>query len=117
MVHWGEVWTPGANMATTLEVDRDIELDGHPVPKGKYSMWMVVSEDGRWTLVLDTDWSRFHTMRPREHDGQIRYSIRAETSPHTEVLTFSFPEITATGGVLAMHWADRVVRLAIRVRP
>ena len=34
-VHWGEVWTPGANFATTFEVDKNIKLDGHPVPKGK----------------------------------------------------------------------------------
>lgn len=116
-VHWGEVWTPGANMATTLEVDKEIELDGHVVPKGKYSMWMVVSRDDAWTMVLDPDWNRFHTMRPAERDGQIRYAIAATTSPHTEVLTFWFPEITATGGVLEMQWADKAVKLAIKVRP
>ncbi len=26
VVHWGEVWTPGANWATTLEVDRPVAL-------------------------------------------------------------------------------------------
>ena len=26
-VSWGEVWTPGANMATTLETDHDIVLE------------------------------------------------------------------------------------------
>ena len=32
VVHWGEVWTPGANWGTTLEVDRAIKLNGHDVP-------------------------------------------------------------------------------------
>ena len=27
VVHWGELWTPGANWATTLEVDRDMVLN------------------------------------------------------------------------------------------
>lgn len=114
-VHWGEVWTPGANMATTLEVDKDIELDGHVVAKGKYSVWMVVSADDRWTLVLDTVWNRFHTVRPP--GGQIRFPVTAVASPHTEVLTWGFPEVTATGGAAVMHWADKAVRLGINVRP
>ena len=31
-IKWQEVWTPGANFATTLEVSRDVRIDGHPVP-------------------------------------------------------------------------------------
>ena len=46
VVHWAEVWTPGANYATTLEVNNPVRLDGHPVAKGKYSVWLVVREQG-----------------------------------------------------------------------
>src|SRR5215211_700463 len=80
VVHWGEVWTPGANWATTLEVTRDAQLDGHPVPKGKYSMWMVVSPS-TWTMVLDTTWQRYHTEAPDSAAGQVRIPVRPETSP------------------------------------
>src|SRR5512143_914055 len=52
-VKWNEVWTPGANYATTLEINRDIRLDGHPVSKGKYSVWLVVRQSGPWTMMLD----------------------------------------------------------------
>ena len=41
VVRWGEVWTPGANWATTLELSRDATIEGTPVRKGKYSMWMA----------------------------------------------------------------------------
>ncbi len=41
VVHWGEMWTPGANWATTLRVSRDVRLDGHLVPAGEYSVWFV----------------------------------------------------------------------------
>ena len=117
LVHWGEVWTPGANMATTLEADRDIAIDGHPVPKGKYSVWLVVAQEGPWTFVLDPDAGRFHTNRPRERDGQIRFPVAANAAPDTEVLTWSFPEVTATGTTAVLQWADRAVRLAITVTP
>lgn len=115
LIRWGEVWTPGANMATTLETDRDITIDGHEVPKGEYSVWLVVAREGPWTLVLDPDAGRFHTNRPREEPGQIRFPVAAQAAPETEVLTWSFPEISATGTTAVMRWADREVRLPITV--
>ena len=115
LVHWGETWTPGANMATTLETDRDIAIDGHPVPAGRYSVWLVVAREGPWTLVLDPDAGRFHTNRPREEPGQIRFPVAAVQAAETEVLTWSFPDVSATGTSAVMQWADRAVRLPITV--
>src|ERR671912_35798 len=40
IVRWDEVWTPGANWATTFDVTKDLTLGGQRVPKGKYSMWI-----------------------------------------------------------------------------
>ena len=31
VVTWGEVWTPGANLATTLEVGKDVKINGQPL--------------------------------------------------------------------------------------
>jgi DUF2911 family protein len=31
VVTWGEVWTPGANLATTLELSKNAKLEGHPI--------------------------------------------------------------------------------------
>ena len=116
-VHWGEVWTPGANMATTLEVSRDVELDGHRVPRGKYSLWFVVAEGEQWTLLLHPDWDRFHTARPDATEGLVRFAVQAVAAPPTEVLTFSFPDVSDTGAVLQFEWDDRRIRIPINVRP
>ena len=35
VVTWQEVWTPGANWATTLEVSRNVRVNGHQLPLGK----------------------------------------------------------------------------------
>lgn len=45
-VKFGHVWTPGANRSTTLAVSKDVSINGHAVPKGKYSVWMVVAPRG-----------------------------------------------------------------------
>ncbi|MEO8226708.1 MAG: DUF2911 domain-containing protein [Gemmatimonadota bacterium] len=116
-VHWGEVWTPGANMATTLQADHDIVLDGQPVPKGKYSVWMVLDSAARWTMVLDTVWEQYHEDRPPARGGQLRWAITPASAAPTEALTWSFPSVSATGGTIRMAWADRAVDLPYRVAP
>jgi len=116
-VHWREVWTPGANMATTIELSRDVAIEGHAVPRGRYSIWFIVDESDQWMLLLDSTWSRFHTSRPPEDGGVVRFPVRVGTGPVTEVLTFSFPDVSDTGTVLQFQWDDRVIRMAITVRP
>jgi len=113
-VHWGEVWTPGANWATTVDVDKNIELNGHAVPAGKYSLWMIVQPE-EWTVVLDPTSRLFHTNPPDSSDAQIRFTVVPEERPHQEILTFSFPEVSATGGTMAMHWATTYVPLSFAV--
>ena len=113
-VHWGEVWTPGANWATTVGVDKDIELNGHPVPAGRYSLWMIVQPE-EWTVVLDPTSKLFHTNPPDSSDSQIRFAVVPEERAHKEILTFSFPEVSATGGTMAMHWATTYVPLSFAV--
>ena len=116
-VHWGEVWTPGANYATTLETDKAITLDGHAVPKGKYSVWFVVRESGDWTLVLDPKWRQFHNMPPDSTPAQIRFAVRAHDAPFTEVLTWSMPALRVDGGTLAFNWDRTAVALDVGVAP
>jgi hypothetical protein len=116
-VKWGEVWTPGANQATTIEVSNNVQLDGHPLAKGKYSVWMEVKEHGDWTLIIDTMANRFHMNRPKPDSSQLRYAVHPQKTESTEALTWSFPAITATGTTLVMQWGRVRVPIRITVPP
>jgi hypothetical protein len=115
-VHWGEIWTPGANLATKLTVNKDIVIEERPVPKGSYSVWIVVDR-GPWEMVLDEDTTLFHTQGPKERPGQIRFPITREKRPFMEVLTWWFPEVKLSGATLAMQWDTVYVPLHLRVTP
>jgi hypothetical protein len=117
VVKWDEVWTPGANWATILETSKPITLEGHPVAKGKYSVWLVVRQSGQWTMVLDPDHHRFHMEPPDSSAAQIRFTVKSAPAPVTDVLTWSFPRIGVSGGTLAMQWAESVVAMDLKVSP
>jgi len=116
VVKWGDHWTPGANWATTIEVDRDVRLNGEALPKGRYSIWAIVEPD-RWTLELRRTWHKFHVPVPTDSgDVQLRLDVRPESGPPTDILTFDFPVVSPAGTTLRFRWGTVVVPLEIVVR-
>ncbi len=116
-VRWDEVWTPGANYATTFEVDKNVKLNGKPVAKGKYSVWMVVKKTGDWTFVLDPKVRRYHMNPPDSAASQVRFPVAVQAVPFTDVLTWSMPELRMTGGTLVMDWERVRVPVNVEVEP
>jgi hypothetical protein len=116
IVRWGQVWTPGANWATTFEVDRDIRIEGQPLPRGKYSVWMMPAlKPDSWTVILNRAARRFHVIRPDPAEDQLRFKVPADSAPHLELLSFSFPVVTRTGATLAFHWAGTLLPLRLDI--
>ena len=116
VVHWGEIWTPGANWSTSLETDRDILLNGLRVPKGKYSVWLVTSRDSAWTFFLHRDPRIWHTRRPTgTADDVVRFRVQPETLPHMEALAWYFPTVEREATMLRMHWGTTAVTVRIAV--
>lgn len=118
-VRWGEVWTPGANFATTFETNRPVRIEGVSVPVGKYSVWMIVTQDSSWTMLLDPRPRLFHMDHPKPDSTHIRIPVRvnANADEKQEILTWSFPAVTARGGSIAMHWDRTRVTMDFTVEP
>lgn len=117
LIAWGAVWTPGANWATTLDVDRDVRIEGQPLPRGRYSVWMIPAmKPDPWTVVLSRSARRFHVVHPDPKDEALRFRVSADSAPHVEVLTFSFPAVSRTGATLAFQWAETVVPIRLDVQ-
>jgi DUF2911 family protein len=117
VVYWGEMWTPGANWATTLEVNREIHLNGQPVPAGKYSVWIVPQADGPWTFHLNKEPRLFHTRHPKPEDQFLTLRVTPGRTDHVEVLTFDFPRIVQDGATLRLRWGRTAVAVEVAVRP
>lgn len=117
IVHWGEVWTPGANYATTIEVSKPITLSGRAVAQGKYSMWLIPAATGAWTMVLDPRARLFHTEMPDSAANQIRFPVQPQTAPFEEILTFGFTGMSVSGASLDLRWGTTLVSMPVRVTP
>jgi hypothetical protein len=116
VVTWGERWTPGANWATTVEVDHDVRVNGALLTKGKYGLWTIVRPD-QWTVEFHPRWRKFHLPPPDSGEARLRLTVRPDRGPPVEVLTFDFPEVRPAAATLRLRWGPVVVPLDIRAVP
>jgi hypothetical protein len=114
IVPWNVVWTPGANWATTFDVDKDIKLNGVDVPAGKYSVWAIPRED-QWLMMLNPDPKIFHFMKPDSTQATVHIPVDPEKGEHTEMLTWSFSRVRGDFAVLEMAWGDAVLPMQVEV--
>ena len=116
VVKFGSTWTPGANWATTIEVNKEVHIEGQPVPKGKYSVWTIPQQD-QWTVSLSSTWKRFHVQGPDPSAREIRFTVKPQEAPELDVLTFTFPDVAADSTTLLLRWGTTAVPMHIEVMP
>jgi len=69
---WGELvpydkpWRAGANKSTELETDKDLMIQGHKLPAGKYSVFITPSEKGQWAVIFNSETGQWGIKRTGE---------------------------------------------------
>lgn len=115
-VTWGEVWTPGANKATTLTITKPVRLGGQEVPAGSYSVWIAVRADSDWVFHLHPDTTRYHIPHPSATEMVFSLPVTPQrTDDVRETLTFDFEFVRANGAVLQLRWDHTLVGIDIEV--
>jgi hypothetical protein len=114
IVPYGAAWDPGADAASTITFDGDVELEGHPMPKGTYSIW-AVPEPEKWTFILSHAAKVFHQPYPEGKDA-LRLTLTPRTGAYMETLGFYFPMVDADSALLYLHWGETVAPVRLRAR-
>jgi hypothetical protein len=78
LVPYNVVWRTGANEATFIEVSQDVTVEGQSLKPGKYSIFTIPKESGKWTVIFNSDWDLEH--------GHFQYNekndvLRVEVAP------------------------------------
>ena len=54
LVPYNKVWRTGANNATTIEVNKDVKINGQDLKAGKYAIFTIPTE-GDWTVIFNSE--------------------------------------------------------------
>ncbi|MFD2037272.1 DUF2911 domain-containing protein [Belliella marina] len=78
LVPYNEVWRTGANEATFVEFDTDILVEGSVLPAGKYSLFTIPKQSGKWTVIFNSDWDLEHGHFQYKEENDV---LRVESTP------------------------------------
>ncbi|HTR36254.1 MAG TPA: DUF2911 domain-containing protein [Bryobacteraceae bacterium] len=94
LVPYGEVWCTGANWATKITTENDLDVNGLKLPKGSYSIWTLPGEK-EWKLIINKQTGQFHLDYDESQDfARVAMNLKKLSSP---VETFRI-EIASEGG-------------------
>jgi hypothetical protein len=60
LVPYDKVWRTGANEATVIEFDEDVNVAGQPLKEGKYSLWTIPTKSD-WTIIFNEETGQWGT--------------------------------------------------------
>jgi hypothetical protein len=116
LVPYGKVWCPGANVATGLTTEADLQIGTLKLPKGTWSIWAIPGEK-EWTLVVNKQSGQNHLdYDPAQDFGRTKMNVKMLSSP---VETFKI-ELSSNGGnkgTLALIWETTEASIPFTVLP
>lgn len=114
LVPYGEVWRTGANEATAIYFSKDVRVEGQPLPAGTYGLFTLPTEDG-WTVIFNRTAEQWGAFDYDASQDALRVPVTPEAGPATEMMTFTFEDVTDTSGDLVLAWDTLRVPVTIEV--
>lgn len=117
------IWRAGANVSTRLNTEVPLQIGDKTVPAGEYSLFIELKSEKDWTLVVssygakktgndptpDTLWGGYN-YKPDKDVARVAMTV-GKLPFSVDQLSWSFVDMTAKGGKLALMW-DNVVATA-----
>ena len=105
LVPYGQIWRTGANDATTLVTDTNLNVGGKAVPAGSYTIFTVPKADA-WSLVISKKTGEWGTDYPGEKEDLVRVPMTvSKTSAPVENFTIAFDQ-AGSKCTLRMEWEN-----------
>jgi hypothetical protein len=109
------IWRAGANEATALHTDADLEIGGLAVPKGDYTLFVWLDPQ-QWKLVVNKQAGQFGTEYHQEQDlGRVPMTM---SKPPAPIETYKMTLSSAGGnkGKLQLEWENVIASVPLTVK-
>lgn len=116
LVPFGEVWCTGANWATKITTEANLEIGGLKLPAGSYSIWTIPNQN-QWTLIVNKQTGQFHLNYDSSRDfGRTKMDLKKLAAP-VETFTIELRSAVDNKGTLALLWETTEASIPFTVVP
>ncbi|MGD0775403.1 MAG: DUF2911 domain-containing protein [Candidatus Solibacter sp.] len=110
------VWRAGANAATKLHTDADLDLGGLVVPKGDYSLYINVANPASWELIVNKQTGQSGMTYDAKQDlGRVKMTVGKPPSM-VEQLKYTLSTAGGNQGKLQLAWENVVASVNFTVK-
>ena len=123
LVPFGKVWRTGADEATLLITQQDIQMGDATIPAGAYSLWTLPNEDGTAKLIINKQigqWGQDYKDMTKVYDEKndlARVDLKKEPlEKPNDQFTMSVGKNPSGGGLIKLMWDDTQYSVAFTVK-
>ena len=111
---YGKVWRAGANAATALHTDANLDLGGLKVPKGNYTLFVWL-DPTQWQLIVNKQTGQWGLEYHKEQDlGRVPMKMSKPSAP-VEKFKITLTSTGGNKGLLRMEWENTVAEVPFTV--
>src|ERR1039457_955877 len=109
------IWRAGANEATALHTDADLDIGGLAVPKGDYTLFVWLDPQ-QWKLVVNKQTGQFGTEYHQEQDlGRVAMSMSKPPAP-IESYKMTLSSAGGAKGKLQLEWENVIASVPLTIK-
>jgi len=107
-------WRAGANENTTIESNKDLMVEGKPLPAGKYSIHMIPGET-EWIVIFNKNNSAWGSYTYKQEEDALRVTVKPVKAPFKEWMEFGFDDLAGTSATAYLHWVELKVPFKVQL--
>ncbi len=113
LVPYNEVWRTGANAATSLKTDADLNIGAAHVPAGSYTLYTLPGMNS-WKLIINRQTGQWGTEYDPSKD-LARVDMKVTQRPSAlEEFTISFDKTSANAATLKLEWSNTIASVDVK---
>ena len=110
------VWRAGANAATSFHTDADLDVGGLNVPKGDYTLFVLVQDPNAWQLIINKQTGQWGLRYSESQDlGRVKMTMSKPSAP-IETFKITLSDSGGNKGKLQMEWENHIAAVPITVK-
>jgi hypothetical protein len=107
------VWRAGANSATTLQTDGDLQIGNLTVPKGAYTLFVDISDPDNWVFIVNKKTGEWGLAYDGTQDlGKVKMQMSTPPSM-VENLKYTITDQGGGKGTLTLSWENHTASVPI----
>lgn len=108
-------WRAGANENTTIEIDHDVLIEGQPLARGKYALFIAYGADES-IVIFSKKTNAWGSFFYDQKDDALRVKVKPVRIDKTvEWLKFEFSEETTNTALVSLSWENLSIPFKIEV--